>query len=342
MIDWQSGETNILLNPRLSVERERQLRDAVQQQGSHLSGHVWIASSGTTGAAKLVALSKEAILCSAAAVNRHLESNASDRWCLALPTFHVGGLGILARAYVSGADVMSLDVWDPKQFVSVCRDKKCTLTSLVPTQLYDLVRASTQAPPSLRAVIIGGGRLAPELAQRALDLGWPVLPSYGLTECASQAATAPVYKVPPVGVGLLLGGLRILEHVTVESRNGVLCFKGKMLFSGYLIEKHSQCNFMNPMKDGWFVSDDRGEVQGDTLIVHGRAGDIVKVCGENVDVGRLQEILQEVMLREGFKGDAAVVAVPDERLGNVIHVLVDTVGARHAVPLQDIFNTIVM
>ena len=36
----------------------------------------------------------------------------------------------------------------------------------------------------------GGGALDPSLYKQARDLGWPLLPSYGLTECGSQVATA--------------------------------------------------------------------------------------------------------------------------------------------------------
>src|SRR5687768_13502196 len=96
LIDWTSGESYVLLNPRMPREEEARLRSLVID----LQAHVWLATSGTTGALKLAALSKDALLASAAAVNRHLASDAGDVWCCVLPGFHVGGLGILDRKSV--------------------------------------------------------------------------------------------------------------------------------------------------------------------------------------------------------------------------------------------------
>src|SRR5690349_2632783 len=113
VIDWTSAESHVLLNPRMPREEEMRLRSFV----TDLPGHLWLSTSGTTGALKLTALSKQAMLASAAAVNRHLQSNAKDVWYCVLPLFHVGGLGILARAFLSGASVTRSN-WDAREFAA--------------------------------------------------------------------------------------------------------------------------------------------------------------------------------------------------------------------------------
>src|SRR5947209_7140162 len=115
----------------MSAEERARLERAVPP----LRRHVFVATSGTTGDVKLVALSKDAILASAAAVNVRLGAGRDDVWCCVLPTFHVGGLGIHARAYLSGARVVTMR-WDPQAFVRA----GSTLASLVPAQVHDLVR----------------------------------------------------------------------------------------------------------------------------------------------------------------------------------------------------------
>src|SRR6266571_4853844 len=90
-----------------------------------LEGHVFVATSGTTGAMKLVALSKDAVLASARAVNERLEVRPNDVWCRVLPLFHVGGLGIRARAYLSRSRVIEME-WDPETFAKC----EATLASL--------------------------------------------------------------------------------------------------------------------------------------------------------------------------------------------------------------------
>lgn len=286
-IDWLSDESHVLLNPRMPEEERRRLESFVVD----LPGHVWLSTSGTTGALKLTALSKRALLASAAAVNRHLQSDANDLWRCVLPTFHVGGLGIYARAFLSGARVVG-DSWDG-----------VTLASLVPAQVIDLVRDRIAPPRSLRAVVVGGGALSGDLYGRARELGWPLLPSYGMTECCSQVATATIDSPELV----------LLDHIEarVES-DGRLALRSEALLTGYASEE----GFVDPKVDGWFVTEDIAMLDGRVLRVQGRRGDFVKVGGESVDLSRLDRILADL------GADAAVVAVPDERLGHVIALAV--------------------
>jgi O-succinylbenzoic acid--CoA ligase len=296
-IDWASRASHLLLNPRMPAEERARLESLVVE----LPGHVWLATSGTTGALKLAALSKEALLASAAAVNRHLQSDARDVWCSVLPPFHVGGLGIEARAFLSGARVMRME-WDPRAFAAA---GEVTLASLVPAQVSDLIELRLASPPALRAIVVGGGALAPSLYDDARALGWPLLPSYGMTETCSQVATAT-----PASPELLL-----LDHVEARAQEGGrLAFRGASLFTGYGTED----GFIDPKVDGWFVTEDLGTVEGRILRVEGRRGDFVKIGGESVDLARLDSILAAVA---GVH--AAVVAIPDRRLGHVIHLAVD-------------------
>lgn len=297
VIDWTSTESHVLLNPRMPAEDRARLRSYV----TDLPEHIWLATSGTTGALKLTALSKEAMLASAAAVNRHLQSAGSDVWCCVLPEFHVGGLGIFARAFLSGARVTRMQ-WDAREFAADC---EMTLASLVPAQVSDLVRSQVRAPANLRATVVGGGALSQSLYGDARALGWPVLPSYGMTETCSQVATATLESPELV----------LLDHVEARSeRDGRLALRGESLLSGYGTEH----GFVDPKIDGWFLTEDLGSVDGNFLRVEGRRGDFVKIGGESVDLARLDEILGAI---SGLH--AAVIAVPDERLGQVIHLAVD-------------------
>lgn len=286
-IDWLSTQSHVLLNPRMPADERRRLESFVVD----LPGHVWLSTSGTTGALKLTALSKRALLASAAAVNRHLQSEAKDVWLCMLPTFHVGGLGIHARAFLSGARVVD-GGWDG-----------VTLASVVPAQVSDLVRDRIAPPRSLRAVVVGGGALSEELDRAARALGWPLLPSYGLTECCSQVATATLESRELV----------LLDHVQarIES-DGRLALRSEALLTGYA----SEAGFVDPKVDGWFITEDIAALDGRVLRVEGRRGDFVKIGGESVDLSRLDRILAEL------GADAAVFTVPDERLGHVIALAV--------------------
>jgi o-succinylbenzoate---CoA ligase len=333
VIGWSSSSTEILLNPRLPAADADRIRGLCAR--IPLEGHVWVTTSGSTGRLKPVALSKRAILASAAAVNAHLQSDASDVWLNGLPTFHVGGLGIHARAHLSGALVVTLERWDTTAFGSRRAAHRVTLTSLVPTQVFDLVRAGARAPASLRAVVVGGGALAADLYREARALGWPLLPSYGATECASQIATADVASLRRDA----FPALTLLPHVEARTdAAGRIEIRSEALFTGYATE----AGLDGPRADGWWLTDDLGAVTGRTLSVYGRADDTVKVGGELVNLAALEARLADVLARVAPRADAALFAAHDDRLGRVVGLAVATTEPGVVSRVQEAFNAAVL
>jgi len=313
-VNFLSDESVVLINPRMP-QNEKNHALTLLTKFSFLKGHIWIATSGST-TQKWVALSKNAILASAAAVNEHLSANAKDCWINPLHTFHVGGLGIMARAYLSSASVINCTVWEPEQYHRSIIDSHATLSALVPTQLYDLVMRRLQAPPSIRAVVVGGGSLPTTVHTQALALGWPVLVSYGLTECSSQVATVPLEYSNGFSKNLM-----VLSHVAIDCHKNCIRIKSDALLTGYAIEKEGNWNFIDPKVEGWFQTEDRGEIVGGYLQVHGRGSHFIKIGGESVDLLRLENILIEAKLAVKYEGDAAIIEKADERLGYVINLV---------------------
>lgn len=289
MIDFTSDASHVLLNPRLPAEERERLEKVVPGW----KRTVFVATSGTTGALKLVALTKEAILASAAAVNERLGATQDDVWCRVLPNFHVGGIGIHARAFLTGSRVIEM-AWDVDVFVHC----GATLASLVPAQVHDLVRGRRRAASGMRAILVGGGAFDPDLQARAKAHGWPVLATYGMSECASTITVEDI----------LLGHLQARQEP-----DGRVALAGSSLFKAYVLVDGT---VSDPKVDGWFVSEDFGEVDGRRVRIVGRASDFVKIGGESVDLSRLDRILNSVR----GDADAAVFAVEDERLGHVIHL----------------------
>ncbi len=300
-------ETRIMAPPHLAREAA-QLR-ALLAGGR--TGEIIFASSGTSGEPKWVALHREALMASAEAVNRRLEARSRDRWLLALPVFHVGGFGILARARAAGGTVARLEgKWNPRRFAAVAAESGATITSLVPAQLHDLVAAKESSPPALRAVVVGGGAAAEEILRKARRLGWPVLRSYGMTEAASQVATD---RVPADFEGGTPGPLPALEVWECrQGPGGRLEIRGRPLFNRYLHADRGRLVESDPKSRGWFTTSDVVKIHPDGLEFKGRADRLVKILGELLD---LQDL--ETRLRQGLPQDAAcvVVAVPDHRRG---------------------------
>lgn len=282
------------------------------------------ATSGSTGEPSWVVLSKAALLASAAAVNRHLHVTRGSRWGLALPIHHVGGFGVLARAHEAGCGFACFPgKWNPQAFARWLAGNRITHTSLVPTQVHDLVAAGLPSPRSLAAIVVGGGRLEKAHGQAARALGWPVLASYGMTETASQVATQSPDQLPaPYDPDRL----PVLDLWQVESSdNGCLSVSGPALFSGWMRKQHVGWIF-EPRCGEWHTTSDRVELtEGPCIRVLGRADDLVKVLGELVSPVHIESRLMEMEPQMGV-GTFVIVAVPDARAG---HRLVPVMDADH-------------
>lgn len=304
---WQDPGNHLAAPPSAPRAEMASLADFVRHQGWR--GRCLFQTSGSEGRPKWVVLSKQALLISAEAVNAHFAITAQDRWRLVLPLHHVGGFAILARAHVAGCQVTHLEgKWDPKRFA----EAGDTLSSLVPTQVHDLVRAGIPAPAGLRAVIVGGGAAAPELVAAARALGWPLFLSYGLTEAASQVATQP-------WSGPTEAGLQVLPHWQASTEaEGRLRLRGPALAEGYVIasdEGRWQWQPIDPQAG--LLTRDRVRLEtraGHTwLHVEGRASGWVKILGELVHLAPLQARLDALALEAGWPSPPVLIAQPDPR-----------------------------
>ncbi len=285
-----------ILSPPAHGAEVAEVRRWAERAG--LEGGYAVRTSGSAGAPKWVVLSRRACVASARAVNGALGARG-EPWVLALPPFHVAGLAVRLRAEELGAELRVPEGrWHPARFVASAEG--AGFASLVPAQVFDLVRDGLRAPGSLRAVLVGGGALRPELEAQAQGLGWPLRATYGMTETASTVA---------IGAGAPDGSLELLGLWAARTDGaGALSLRGEALCEGYLtaagLERAAD-------GDGWFATGDLARLQGRSLWLSGRSDAVVKVLGEKVDLQALQGRL-EAMAGTAF----AVVAVPDPRAGH--------------------------
>lgn len=333
-VDWESPRSIVLANPEW-IRRESNGIGAIERRLPALDAHVWVATSGTSsdgpGRVRWVALSKAAFLASAAAVNRHLAAGAADVWAHALPLFHVGGLGILARAWLNGARVVPAveDRWDASAFHAIVTRSRATLSALVPSQVHDLVAAGVPSPPSVRAIVVGGARMEPALYQAARALGWPCLPSYGLTETCSQVATAALSS--PLAPDYP-ATLPILSHAEIRVADDQrLAIRAASLLTCCAELAGDEVRVWDPKRDGWLETDDVGRVSDSGVEVFGRASESVKVLGEIVSLPRLEQVGRRWADGEGLTVipgfDLAVVALPHGRLGHELVMALAKTGS---------------
>ena len=224
--------------------------------------------------------------------------------------------------------------WDPTRFCHVAQEAGATLSSLVPAQVYDLVQRGLSPPKTLRAIMVGGGAIHAELQSQAQKLGWPLLASYGLTECASSVALACASSP---------ADMMLLPHVEAElNSKGLLRLKSAALLTLYALQTSEGIRYHDPKVEGWFTTEDRGEIQKGILKVLGRSAHGIKIGGEKVDLLALERALEEVGLNRKLTLDMALVPVPDERLEYVIHLAVTTTDVILIEEVIRLFNQRVM
>lgn len=279
-----------------------------------LDGHVLFETSGSSGPPQWLALSKKALLLSAAAVNRHLGVSENSCWGVALPTHHVGGFGVAARAFEAACQLQVFSWrWEAGAFAAWLAHHGVTHTSLVPTQVHDLVAAGLAAPPKLVAIVVGGGQLDAHTGQAARHLGWPVLASYGMTEAGSQIATQ---GIDLLGSAYQPGPLPVLPiWQTRVSQSGQLSIAGPALFSGSLRYDGQSWQFCT-RADAWHRSADRVDLVNGLLTPRGRLDALVKVLGELVDPVAIENELLRLSNGLLTPGTFAVLALPDARAGH--------------------------
>src|SRR5439155_17321206 len=199
-------------------------------------------TSGTEGSPRAVVLTHGNFLWSALASARYLGVRAEDVWLACLPLHHVGGLSVLTRSAYYGTSVFIQDRFHPESVNRAIDMQGVTLVSLVPPMLERLLdaRGARRFPETLRAALIGGGPAPAALLRRAADLGMKALPTYGLTETTSQAATLPLREWP---AGLETAG-RPLPFLRLEVRSadgralgpgeeGEIAVRGPTVMSAY-------------------------------------------------------------------------------------------------------------
>lgn len=302
------------LNPRLSEEERNTFFELKKEFEKNAGdrGYILVASSGTSQnqneSAKLIALKVSAVLNSARRVNAYLDAQPTENWGLALPSFHVAGLGVRARAFLAGSSVFELN-WQTATLHSQLTEKNISYLSLVPAQVFDLIQAGVRASTTLKKVFVGAGLMTSEIRQGILTLGWPVVETYGMTETASMIAireqTADFKVMPGVEVRLFDEKLQVrcdsLLSTVMQKKSGLI--QTEVLAEG-----------------DWFETRDHvvlHEVSGATFLhILGRQTDYVKILGEGVSLAELRLKLQSLLLQQSLPPTCAeICALADSRKG---------------------------
>ncbi|OLZ41127.1 2-succinylbenzoate-CoA ligase [Natrinema saccharevitans] len=284
--------------------------------------HLLMFTSGTSGEPKAVRLTVGNLVASATASAFRLGVLPADRWLCCLPMYHMGGLAPIVRSTLYGTTAVIQREFDPRDTARVVDEYDITGVSLVPTMCKRLLEAGWEPPESLRFVLLGGAPASRELLERCRERGVPAHPTYGMTETASQIATAtPAETAAHEGtVGRPLAGTDVTvvdEDGTVlgPSEQGELVVSGPTVTPGYLDADETAAAFGD---HGLHTGDVGYRDEDGRLWVLNRRSDRIVTGGENVDPGEVVAALRT----HPAVDDAAVVGLSDPEWGERVAALV--------------------
>ena len=309
----------LLANPRWELEP-----DAQQILTSHRPGPddvtQLIYTSGTTGEPKGVMHTANTLMANIIPYAERLALGSGDVVLMASPMAHQTGFmyGLMMPIILRASAVLQ-DVWEPKKAIELIRAEGATFTMASTPFLTDLtktVQESGSPVPTLKTFLCAGAPIPGALVEQARKvLGTKIVSAWGMTETGAVtliklddddqlAFTTDGCPLPGVEVKVVDFDGNTLPPGEV----GKLVVRSCSNFGGYL--KRPQLN--NTDADGWFDTGDLARMDANGYIrISGRSKDVIIRGGENIPVFEIENLLY----RHPAVAQAAIVAYPDERLG---------------------------
>ena len=292
-------------------------------------------TSGTTGAPKGAVLTHANLLAGAEALRRAWGWTSEDRLVLALPLFHMHGLGVgLHGTLHAGASAILQPSFSPQGVIAAVREHGATMFFGVPT-MYNRLAGSERVCElaGLRLAVSGSAPLPADLHRRFEGLtGLRVLERYGMTETVMLVSNPLDGDRRPGSVGFPLPGVELALLVPGESpesaaevsggATGEIWVRGPNVFAGYWRRPGT-----GPGAGGWFCTGDVGRRDADGyLYLEGRSGELIITGGSNVYPREVEEQLAD----HPDISEVAVAGRPDADWGEVVTAYVVPATGRRA------------
>jgi HIP---CoA ligase len=272
-----------------------------------------IYTSGTTGRPKGVMMNHLQTLRLYAEWCDLADLREGDRYLIVNPFFHTFGYkaGCIA-SLIRGATILPVPVFDVDRVVDLIERERVTMLPGPPTLYHSLLSVTDKHKLStLRAGVTGAADIPVELIRRVHDeLPFRTLMTgYGLTECGTATLSRPGDSFEDIAttVGLPCDGIEVRI-----ADDGEVLVRGYSVMQGYLDDPVATAEAVDD--DGWLHTGDLGNfTEAGRLRIVGRKKDMFIVGGFNAYPAEIEGFL----LEHPAVAQAAVIGVPDERLGQV-------------------------
>ncbi|WP_206377231.1 AMP-binding protein [Sphingomonas sp. G-3-2-10] len=312
-----------LLAERHDIELPQVDADAVQ---------MILYTSGTTGSPKGVMHSHNSLGALVRQLGQHWLIEPGDRFIVPSPVSHIGGsIYAFELPLLLGASAVLMEQWDADACVELIERHGCTHMAGATPFLEGLIAAARTRGtrlPSLKLFICGGAAIPPAVIREGVAQFENAVVSrvYGSTE-------VPVTTVGSIGRDDLthaaetdgrpgIAEVRLGSHVAASADEGEIYARGPQMLVGYVHAEDEASVFDD---GGFYRTGDIGRwIDGEYLVVSGRAKDIIIRKGENISPKEVEDIL----LEHPEVAEVAIVGLPDPVTGErACAVVVATSGA---------------
>jgi len=271
-----------------------------------------IFTSGTTGRPKGVLSSHEQNMRTFQVWAEVVGLRPGDRYLLINPFFHTFGYkaGIFV-CMLSGTAMVPEPVFDLDVVFDRLANENITVLAGAPTIFFSLLEKVDELRHSLRIAVTGAANVPEDLVRRMREeLHIPaVLTAYGLTECGVVSMCPP--GSDPQTVATTTGPAIPGTEIRIAD-NGEICVRGYNVMQGYLDDPEATAEAIDA--DGWLHTGDIGVLdERGYLSITDRLKDMFVVGGFNAYPAEIESVL----VTHPAIADAAVIGVPDERMGEV-------------------------
>ena len=286
-------------------------------------------TSGTTSRPKGVCITHENFCWKNLGLLVEFGWNASEVTVVGGPLYHVGALdmGGLTTLHVGGTVVLQprFDADDLLALIEEHRGTNCWLAPSMVNAVLQSPSLRTRDLSSLKVILSGGEKMPESRLRQILDVlpGLWFADAYGLTETVSSDTFLDhdhmIEKLGSVGKPLPHQQVRIVDadsRPVPSGTIGEIALKGPKVFGGYWRDPTAT---EAAIRNGWFHTGDMGRLDADGyLYIEDRKKDMIVSGGENIASPEVERALFE----HPAVLEAAVVARPDDRWGEVPHAFV--------------------
>jgi acyl-CoA synthetase (AMP-forming)/AMP-acid ligase II len=268
-------------------------------------------TSGTTGSPKAVLHSHNSIHALVRQIGLHWRIEPGDAFLVPSPVSHIGGsIYAFECPLLLGTTAVLMERWDADAAIGIMTAERCThLAGATPflEQLLAAAQCAGTRLPDLKLFICGGASVPPSLIRNAAAHfdRTAVTRVYGSTEVPVTTIGAPD-RADLEHAAATDGRVGIAE---VKLSGEEICARGPQMLVGYLHPEDEATVFD---EEGYYRTGDLGHwVDGEYLVVSGRAKDIIIRNGENISPKEVEDLLAG----HPQVAEVAVVGVPDARTG---------------------------